>query len=86
MSRKLPVNSFKWKTNISIFDKEFIKNYDEDSNKGYIFEVAVEYLKDLHDLHSNLPFDIKLVCNLCDRNNYVVHTRVLKQALNNGII
>ena len=87
MSQKLPVNGFKWKTNISIFDEKFIRNYDEDSNKGYILEIYVEYLKDLHDLHSELPFlpEImkvnkcnKFVCNLYDKNNNVVHIRVLK--------
>ena len=26
-----------------IFNEEFIKKYGEDSNKGYIFEVDVEY-------------------------------------------
>ena len=30
------------------FNEDFIKNYDEDSNKGYIFEVDVEYPKNLH--------------------------------------
>ena len=44
------------KKNVPKFDKEFVKNYDEDSNKGYIFEVDVKYPKDLHSLHSNLPF------------------------------
>ena len=29
--------------NISKFDKEFIKIQDEDSNKGYILEIDVEY-------------------------------------------
>ena len=28
----------------------------------------------------------KLVCNLYDKNNYVVHKRSLKQALNHGLI
>ena len=56
MFHKLPVNGFKWKKNVPKFDKEFVKNYDEDSNKGYIFEVDVKYPKDLHNLHSNLPF------------------------------
>ena len=55
------------------FKKDFIKNYDEDSDKEYIFEVDVEYLKNLHDLRSYLPFlpermkinkCIKLVRNL----------------------
>ena len=38
------------------FDEELIKNYDEDSTEGYILEADVEYFKDLHNLHSNLPF------------------------------
>ena len=36
MSQKLPVDGFKWKENVSKFNEDFIKNYDEDSNKGYI--------------------------------------------------
>ena len=39
MSQKLPVDVFKWKQNMLKFNKDFIKNYDEDSNKGYILEV-----------------------------------------------
>ena len=46
------------------------------SNKGYILEVDVEHPKDLHDLHSDLPFlrermkinkYNKHVCNLHDK-------------------
>ena len=49
----------------------------------------------LNDLHSDLPFlpermqinkCSRLVCNLYDKNNYVVHIRSLKQALNHGLI
>ena len=40
----------------SKFDESFLKNYDRHSKKGYILEVDVEYPKDLHDLHSDLPF------------------------------
>ena len=29
MSKKLPVDNFKWETNLSIFTEDFIKNYDE---------------------------------------------------------
>ena len=80
---------------MSKFTKEFIKNYDEDSDKGYILEVDVKYPKKLHDLHSDLPFSPermktdkckKLVCNLYNKKNYVVHIRSLKQALNHGLI
>ena len=46
-------------------------------------------------MHSDLPFlprkmkinkCSKLLCNLYDKNNYVVHIRSLKQALNYGLI
>ena len=56
--KKLPVRNFRWieKYNISKFDEKFIKNYDENGDKGYILEVGIEYLKNLHTLHSDLPF------------------------------
>ena len=95
MSQKLPVDGFKWKRNMLKCNEDFIKNYEEKSGKGYIFEVDVEYPKNLHDLCSDLPLFPerlkiikcnKLVCNLYDKNNYVVHIRSLKQALDHGII
>ena len=93
MSKKLPVNGFKWTDN-NIINEEFIKNYNENDKKGYILEVDVKYPKKLRDLHSNLPFlpermEInkckKLVCNLYDKKKYVVHINSLKQALNHGL-
>ena len=47
MSQKLPVDNFKWieKDDLLKFDENFIKNYDENSNKGYILEVDIEYPK-----------------------------------------
>ena len=80
---------------MSKFNKEFIKNYDEDSDKGYILEVDVKYPKNLHGLHRDLPFlpermkigkCKKLVCNLYNKKIYVVHIRSLKQSLNHGLI
>ena len=80
---------------MSKIDEGFIKNSNEDSDKGYILEVDVEYPKNLHDLHSDLSFlperkkinkCSKLVCNLYDKNYYVVHIRSLKQALDHGLI
>ena len=77
------------------FGEEFIKSYDKDSDKGYILELDVEYPKNLNYLHKDLPFlpermkinkCSKLVCNLYDKNNYVVHIRSLKQSLDHGLI
>ena len=95
MPQKLREDSFKWKKKILKFNEDFIKNHDEGIDKEYIFEVDVKYPKNLHYLHSDLPFlpermkinkFNKLVCNLYDRNNYVVHIRSLKQALDHGLI
>ena len=93
MSKKLPVNGFKWTDN-NIINEEFIKNYNENDKKGHTFEVDIKYPKKLHDLHSDLPFlpermEInkckKLVCNLFNKKKYVVHINSLKQALNHGL-
>ena len=89
MSQKLPVSGFKWKKNMSKFTEEFIKNYNEDSDKGCILEVDVKYPKNLHGLDEDLPFlpeRMKIACNLYDKKNYVVHIRSLKQALSHGLI
>ena len=45
MSQKLLKNNFKWVTDISRIDEEFIKNYNENSKKGYILEVDIKYPK-----------------------------------------
>ena len=42
ISRNLPLEGFKWEKNTSNFDKDFIRNYGEISNKGYILEVKLQ--------------------------------------------
>lgn len=49
MSQKLPLDNFEWKDNISKFDKNFMKNYNEYSQKEYIFEIDVEHSKQLQE-------------------------------------
>ena len=98
MSKKLPVNGFKWidnnETAEPVINEDFIKHYDENNDKGYIFEVDVKYPKRLYNLHSDLPFlsermEVnkckKLVCNLFNKKKYVAHINTLKQALNHGL-
>ena len=55
MSQKLPVNGFKWVKELLKFNecssaKGFIKIYEENSNKGYILEVDVEYPKKIFSI------------------------------------
>ena len=49
MSKKLPVNGFKWIDNNKMaepaINEDFIKNYHENNDKGYIFEVDVKHPK-----------------------------------------
>ena len=84
MSKKLAVNGFKWldSDKINEINEDFIKNYDENNDKGYVFEVDVKCPKRLHELHSDLPFLAermkidkckKLVCNLSNKKKYVTH-------------
>ena len=92
MSQKLPVEYFKWIKKLSKFNEDFIKNYDENSD---FLEVNAKYPKNLYNLHRDLPFlperlkiekYNKIVCNIYDKKNYVVHIKALKQALNHGLI
>ena len=82
MSKKLPTNGFKLTDNNEmaehIINEDFIKNYNENNDNGYILEVDVKYPKRLHELHSDLPFlsermEVnkckKLVCNLFNKKN-----------------
>ena len=47
MSEKLPVHGFKLVKNLSQFDKDFINNYIENSDKGNFLDVDVEYPKNV---------------------------------------
>ena len=95
MSQKLPINNFESIKYTSQFNEDFIKNYDEESDEGNFLEVDVQYLEKLHELHNDLPFlpermkikrVEKLVANLHDKTEYVIHMRNLKQALNHGLV
>ena len=95
MSHKVPENNFEWIEDTFQFTKDFIKNYNEESDEGYFLEVNVQYPEKLHELHNDLPFLSermkikkfkKLVTNLRDKTEYVIHIRNLKQAINHGLI
>ena len=56
MSKKLPVNRFKLENDLSRFNENFIKNYNENGDVGYFLEVDIEYPKHLWGSHKVLPF------------------------------
>ena len=45
MSKTLAINGFEWIDDLSNFNEGFIKNYDENSDKGYILQVGIDYPK-----------------------------------------
>ena len=54
MSQYLPTGGFRWLTQKQIDEIEIFK-YKEDSDKGLILEVDLEYPEGLHDLHNDYP-------------------------------
>ena len=77
------------------FNKDLIKSYNEESDEGFFLEVDIQYLEKLHEPHYDSPFlpkgmkiekVEKLVVNLHDKTEYVIHITKLKQALNHGLM
>ena len=90
MSQPLPTGGFRW---VSIEPNE-VRELAARTDKGYLLEVNVSYSKELHDSHNDLPFMCeqvkingveKLVPNLHNKRNYVIHIRALDQALAHGL-
>ena len=61
MSQYLPTGGFKWLTEKQI-NKINLAQYNENSNKGLLIEVDLEYPKELHDLHNDYPLAAERVC------------------------
>ena len=94
MCKKLPVGNFSSAKNLLLYTEDFIKNYKDNSDNGYLLEVDVHYAKTLQHLHKDLPFlcerrklskSTKLITSLEDKEKYVVHISALKQALNHEL-
>ena len=95
MLQKLPVDNFDWIEDTSQFNEDFMKNYNEECDEACFLEVNVQYPEKLHELRNDLPclpermkietFE-KLLANLHDKTEYVMHIRNLKQALSPGLV
>lgn len=95
MRRKLPTGGFRWLSDEEIHRLD-IDNMNEDSGKGYVFEVDLEYPENLHDEHNDLPFcperivppgskNAKLIANLYNKSRYIIHYMNLKQCVQFGL-
>lgn len=91
MSQHLPIGSFEW-----THEPIDVAGIPDDSPVGYILEVDLEYPKELHEIHKDLPLcpehyvppqskNSKLMTTLFPKNEYVIHYRNLKQCLNLGM-
>ena len=113
MNQKLAVGDYKWE-NVEQWNKERIMNITDEDERGYIFEVDLEYPKDIHDKHNLYPLcperkrvktewlskyqnEIKsklkinddhvdkLITDLTNKNNYILHYKNLQLCIQLGM-
>ena len=56
MSQKLHVNDFNWVEDNSKFNEDFLKSYNDESDKGHFFEVDAQCPENPYNLHNDLTF------------------------------
>ena len=93
MVQNLPTHRLLWKK-AEEFTPEKIDELVKKDKRGYLLQVDVEYPKELHVNHNELPFlaermkigrGEKLVPNLKDKKGYVVQIKTLNQALKHDL-
>ena len=94
VSKKLPVNGFKWENDLSRFNENFIKNYNKNGDVGFFLGVDTEYPKQLWSSYEDVSFLPerkklekvgKRVCSIEDKDKYVIHIRALKKSTKSWI-
>nr|XP_049699656.1 uncharacterized protein LOC126055254 [Helicoverpa armigera] len=96
MTKKFPITEFRFlnQKEVNCFD---VMSISDESQYGFILEVDLEYPEHVHDFHSDLPFapekfippggkTAKLIANLYDKFNYVIHYTHLQECLKNGLV
>ena len=95
MLQKFSVDGFGWTAYKSNFYEDFTKNYDENSDSGYIREVDIDYPLELQKIRSNAWFlpermrikKCKKMYIICmTKKKYDIHIKVFNQALHHGQI
>lgn len=95
LSSYLPLRKFEWMTQDEIEAFDVMSVFVEDPI-GFILEVDLQYPQHLHDLHSDMPWcsevremddgSRRLLLTLEDEKGYVIHYRMLKACIKNGLI
>ena len=85
MSQYIPTGGFKWLTEKQI-NKINLAQYNEDSNKGLLIEVDLEYPKELHDLHNDYPVAAERVCVNKDMLSEYCKTIATKYNISAGLV
>lgn len=94
MSQCLPLKGFMWCEHS--FTADGIMQISDESPIGFMFEVDLEYPTNLHNLHSDYPMcaekrtapnskHSKLLLTLYDKKRYVIHYKMLKLVLQQGL-
>ena len=96
MSQKFPISNFEQIEDPSQFNEDLIKkNYNEESDEVYFLEADGQYPENVYGRPNDLSFfpeimkienGKKLVANLLDKTEYVIHIRNLKQGLNHALV
>ena len=91
MMQLMPVGGHKWVPDVSDWDVHRIHDLAMRNSHGYLLEVDLDYLEQLHDLHNELLFlselmDSKLTNNLLNKQHYVCHIHAFDQALSHELI
>ena len=95
MSKRLRLGWFKWVEETFQFNEDFIKIYNDDSDERYFLETDVQCLENWHNFQNDLLILTeriqmekaeKLVVNLHDKEENVIHMRNLKPALNRQLV
>ena len=88
MSQNLSLIDFKWIEDISEFNEDFLKSYNDKSDEEYFLEVDVQYPENLQNFSNDLPFlpermkiekVEKLVAYLHYKEEDAMHIRNLKK-------
>ena len=99
MSQAMPKGGFRWldDATVAALDVSSLPDgEDSEESEGYLLEVDIEYPKEIHDAHADLPFcpvrehaqggkQTKLLATLDDKERYVIHYRYLKQCVRHGL-